>query len=322
MQDTPLTAAKSAIYGQRATFGLSLASYATLYPALHVFTADTLSSAGLSRFASKYPSQLTDCSITEQAMLCTASGYALSSGCSVAVTFAPFVAMRAYEQIRHCLGYMNAPVLVTGIASGISLSELGYTHCCIEDIGLMSNVSGIQIWSPIDSYTVQLIVYQYLSSPTPTYLRLTGVPGEKPLQYNHTIQSNLDYIPLVSSGSDYVILSTGAITSEVQDAVLRLQNESLSLTLLGVNRIDTLHPDILQLCDNSKHVFVVDESLSTGLYSLFLKHKLSIPSTFIGHPDVYPKVGSYSFMKSKLGLDSDGIYSTIKRTLDSMPPTP
>ena len=34
---------------------------------------------------------------------------------------------------------------------GLSLGTLGYTHCCIEDIGVFRSIPGITIISPADS---------------------------------------------------------------------------------------------------------------------------------------------------------------------------
>ena len=46
---------------------------------------------------------------------------------------------------------MNQKVCMVGIASGLALGTLGYTHCCIEDIGVLRSMPGITIISPADS---------------------------------------------------------------------------------------------------------------------------------------------------------------------------
>ena len=165
---------KAEAIGQRAAFGLSCFELRKKGGRLHVFGADTQTSAGLKRFIQSYPNDFTDCSISELAMVAAASGYALEGFPAAATTFAPFLVLRAFESIRHCLGYMGSPVLLAGIASGLALGELGYTHCAIEDVGLISNIPGITIYSPTHPFYVQFIVNQYSLSPKPTYIRLTG----------------------------------------------------------------------------------------------------------------------------------------------------
>ena len=52
------------------------------------------------------------------------------------------------EQIKINLGYMKNKVILVGLASGISLGNLGFTHCCIEDISLIRSIPNISIISP------------------------------------------------------------------------------------------------------------------------------------------------------------------------------
>ena len=63
----------------------------------------------------------------------SAVGFTLAGGNVLAVT-APFITMRAFEMIRYSMGYMNTPLKVAGLASGVAFGQLGYTHCSIEDI--------------------------------------------------------------------------------------------------------------------------------------------------------------------------------------------
>ena len=44
-------------------------------------------------------------------------------------TFAPFQTSRCNEQIKVNLGYMKYKVVMVGLASGLTLGPLGFTHC-------------------------------------------------------------------------------------------------------------------------------------------------------------------------------------------------
>ena len=67
--------------------------------------------------------------------------------------------MRCCEQIKVNLGYMRQKICMVGIASGLALGTLGYTHCCIEDVGILRSIPGMIIISPADSLeTVELIM--------------------------------------------------------------------------------------------------------------------------------------------------------------------
>ena len=45
---------------------------------------------------------------------------------------------------------MKQKVCMVGLASGLALGNLGFTHCCIEDIGVLRSIPGIKIISPAD----------------------------------------------------------------------------------------------------------------------------------------------------------------------------
>ena len=60
------------------------------------------------------------------------------------------------------LGYMKSKVLV-GLASGLNLGNLGFTHCSIEEIGVLRSIPNIQIVVPADCLELNKAVESYLS---------------------------------------------------------------------------------------------------------------------------------------------------------------
>ena len=64
-------------------------------------------------------------------MIGMATGLAAENFDVVTTTFAPFQTIRCCEQIKINLGYMKHKIIFVGLASGLALGNLGYTHCCI-----------------------------------------------------------------------------------------------------------------------------------------------------------------------------------------------
>ena len=102
-------------------------------------------------FQEKFPQRFINIGLCEQSMIGVAAGLASEDFNVITTTFAPFQTMRCCEQIKVNLGYMGQKICMVGIASGLSLGTLGYTHCCIEDIGVLRSIPGITIISPADS---------------------------------------------------------------------------------------------------------------------------------------------------------------------------
>ena len=122
--------------GQRATLGIAALEIAKKIEIFLVLTCDVSTSAGLDRFRKLLPDQYIDLGISEQNLIGVASGLSSESFDVMTTTFAPFQTMRCCEQIKVNLGYMSHKVCMVGLASGLALGTLGFTHCCIEDIGV------------------------------------------------------------------------------------------------------------------------------------------------------------------------------------------
>ena len=108
--------------GPRAMFGQFMLEIAKKNKKLIVLSADLGRSSGLARFKMEFPKQYISVGISEQNLVGVAAGLA-AEGYKVFVTsFAPFLSMRASEQIRMNLGYMRQTNLVA--LAGLSLGFL------------------------------------------------------------------------------------------------------------------------------------------------------------------------------------------------------
>ena len=137
--------------GSRATMGMAALQLAAEIDNLMVLTCDVSTSAGLDRYRKTYPEKYLDLGIAEQNMIGVAAGLASEGYNVITTTFSPFQTMRCCEQIKVNLGYMKQKVCMVGIASGLALGALGFTHCCIEDIGVLRSIPGLTVISPADS---------------------------------------------------------------------------------------------------------------------------------------------------------------------------
>ena len=123
--------------GSRATFGMAALELGKEYEDLIILTGDTSTSAGLDRFKKTFPEKFLDVGIAEQNMIGIAAGLSSEGQKVITTTFTPFQTMRCCEQIKVNIGYMNHKVCMVGLASGLVLGMLGYTHCSIEDVSIM-----------------------------------------------------------------------------------------------------------------------------------------------------------------------------------------
>ena len=137
-------------------------------------TADMTFASGLERFKNSYPDRVIDLGIAEQNLVDFAAGMASEGFNPFAVTYASFLATRALDQVKMCLGYMKQPVKLIGINGGFAAGILGPTHMAIEDIAAIRSIPNITIVAPADMTELVKSVMAAVSFDGPMYIRFTG----------------------------------------------------------------------------------------------------------------------------------------------------
>ena len=120
--------------GPRAVYGQFLLEMAREDSKVLTLSADLGRSSGLAAFAKELPEQFFNTGIAEQNLVGISSGLARMEFHVFASTFAPFASLRAGEQVRMNLGYMQEPVNLVALASGFALGFLGNSHFSISCI--------------------------------------------------------------------------------------------------------------------------------------------------------------------------------------------
>ena len=149
------------LIGQRATFGLIALEVIKKNNNLIILTSDVSTSAGLDRFRKTHPENYIDVGIAEQNLIGIAAGLATENFKVITTTFSPFQTLRCCEQIKVNLGYMQKNVIMVGLASGLALGTLGFTHASIEEIGVIRSIPNIVIVSPSDGLELVKTINAY-----------------------------------------------------------------------------------------------------------------------------------------------------------------
>ena len=136
--------------GERGAFFTTITERAKDIENLALLTADLGVLSGLSRFMKEYPDKFYNIGIAEQNMIGIAAGMAKTGLNVFATTYANFLTMRSFEQIRMNLGYMKFPVKIVGSGAGLVMSMSGNSHYSFEDISIMRAIPNMTIVAPAD----------------------------------------------------------------------------------------------------------------------------------------------------------------------------
>tara|TARA_B100001057_G_scaffold500092_1_gene613417 strand:+ start:1768 stop:2733 length:966 start_codon:yes stop_codon:yes gene_type:complete len=306
--------------GSRATFGIAALEVAKDNDKLMVLTCDVSTSAGLDRYRKTYPEKYLDLGIAEQNMIGVAAGLSSEGYNVITTTFAPFQTIRCCEQIKVNVGYMKQKICMVGIASGLVLGTLGYTHCCIEDIGILRSIPGITIISPADSLETVKALQSAVNSETSVYIRLTG-SSNNPIIYKEDYNFEIGKSIKLREGEDVTIFCSGAIVSNCLEAANKLHEKKISTRVVNIHTIKPLDEEAVnESCKFSKLIVSVEEhNVIGGLGSAIAECKSKLNKSpkllSIGVNDSYSKGGSYKFLQEKHGLSVDKIVENIIKNL-------
>ena len=301
--------------GSRATLGIAALELAKEIDNLMVLTCDVSTSAGLDRFRKTCPEKYLDLGIAEQNMIGVAAGLASENFNVITTTFAPFQTMRCCEQIKVNIGYMKQKICMVGIASGLSLGTLGYTHCCIEDVGILRSIPGITIISPADSLETVKALQAAVKSKNPSYLRLTG-SSNNPIVYKEDYEFKIGKSITLKEGKDITIFCAGSMVHQSLEAAKILETKNVSSKVVNMHTIkpiDKLAIDEARDC--ALIVSVEEHNVIGGLGSAIAEYKSGLKKfprqLFLGVMDTYTKGGNYKFLQEKHRLTSDKIAEDI-----------
>ncbi len=312
---TPADVRAWSMMGTRGTFGVTLLNLAQQNPRIVGLTADLGITSGMERFSTAFPERYLNVGIAEQNLVGVAAGIASQGQIPFATTFANFAALRACEQMRHYLGYMQENVKVVGLASGFAMGMFGTTHYGIEDIATVRSIANLTILSPADATATAQLTLAAAEHDGPVYLRLTG-GMRTPVVYREAAEFILGKANLLREGHDIALVATGSMVAPSLKVAQMLAERGLQCSVLDMHTIKPLDSAALAGLLNHKLIVSVEEHSTTGglgsAVAEYLAGEQNSPRLLtIGIPQGYGNAGEYSWMLEQTGLTAPQIAGTI-----------
>lgn len=301
-------------------YGQAILDLAENRPDLMVLSADLGNSSGLDRFSKSFPDQFVNVGIAEQNLVGVAAGLAKEGYTVFASSFAPFITMRASEQVRMNLGYMQLNVKTVGIGSGVAMGFLGNSHFGIEDVAVMRAIPGMTVVTPADCGEIVRVINAAADHVGPMYIRLTGGPNN-PIVYSEEYEFILGKAIQLREGSDIAIIANGSMVARSLSCADLLEKEQVSVSVFNFHTIKPLDFDVLSIIatKHRKVVIVEEHSVVGGLGSAIAEHWIAYETPpqvrILGLPDYFGKTGEYEFLLERYGLTSSGIATSIREFL-------
>jgi transketolase len=302
--------------GPRAVYGVAMQQLVQESDLVIALSADLGNSSGLDRLRKSHPERFINVGIAEQSLIGFSAGLANEGYIPFASTFAPFATMRAAEQIRMNLGYMEMNVKVVGLGSGLSMGFLGNSHYGLEDIAIMRSIPGMTILSPADCTEVVKCVQYASEIHGPTYLRLTGVP-DNPIVYTEDYEFEIGRAITLSEGDDLAIIATGSMVSHALSASKIMRNSGINAEVYNFHTIKPLDEvKLLQIGKKFQFVATVEEhsiigGLGTSIAQFYSTQTVRPNIAIVGLPDNFGPTGNYQFLLDYHGLQAGQLAERI-----------
>ena len=268
--------------------------------------------------------------IAEQNLINVSTGFALEGFTVYAYAIAPFLTMRAYEQIRNNLSLlsqikgMNLNVNLIGVGAGLSYDVAGPTHHSLEDISIIRTLPNILIFSPSDLSLAKKFLDYSIAVKKPKYIRLDGKP--LPRIYEDKDIKNMkleDGFYELLKGKKVCLVATCYMTHKSVSVAKKLSQNGINIGVIDVFLMRPFNENLFfKLLSKYESVISLEEAfinkggLDSLVSSILDKKNSSIRLERMGFKDTYTfDIGSREYLHKVNKIDEKSIIKNIRKLL-------
>jgi 1-deoxy-D-xylulose-5-phosphate synthase len=279
-------------------------------------TAAMQNGTGLEGFSKEFPDRFFDIGIAEQHAVTFAAGLALEGMKPLVAIYSTFL-QRAYDQILQDVCLQNLPVVFALDRGGV-VGEDGPTHHGLFDFSYLRHIPNLVVMAPKDEEELQHMIKTAIEHPGPIafrYPRGRGVGvGRAPVLNRLEIGRG----ELLKEGKDVVLAAIGCTVHPCLRAAERLQQIGIEAAVINSRFLKPLDGSLIgEWVKRTGRIVTVEENVLQGGFGsavLELLQEESCPSVQVkrlGFPDLFLEHGPQSLLRSKYGVDEDGIFKKV-----------
>ena len=283
-------------------------------------TAAMPSGTSMSILKEEMPQRVFDVGISEEHAVTFAGGLAKDGLKPFVAIYSSFL-QRAYDQIVHDVALTRLPVTFCVDRAGL-VGEDGATHHGALDLIYLTSVPGMTVAAPRDEITLRNLMYTAATTEHgPFAIRYPRGGGHNPDWRRPMTAVEIGKGEVLAEGTDVVLLSTGTIAYETEQARMEVEKAGASAAHYHFTFVKPLDTDLLEKAA-ALHVPVItveDGSVAGGFGALvaswFAEHHPQVQVTRLGIPDKFIPQGTVAQLKAICGIDAKGILGSINAVL-------
>lgn len=283
-------------------------------------TAAMPSGTSMNILKEEMPRRVFDVGISEEHAVTFAGGLAKDGLKPFVAIYSSFL-QRAYDQIVHDVALTRLPVTFCVDRAGL-VGEDGATHHGALDLIYLTSVPGMTVAAPRDEIALRNLMYTAATTEHgPFAIRYPRGSGHNPDWRRPMTAVEIGKGEVLAEGTDVVLLSTGTIAYETEQARMEAEKAGVSAAHYHFTFVKPLDTALLEKAA-ALHVPVItveDGSVAGGFGSLvaswFAEHHPQVQVTRLGIPDKFIPQGTVGQLKAMCGIDTKGILGSINAAL-------
>ena len=306
-----------------AAFAEALIKEAEVRPEVVAITAAMPDSTGLLPFAERFPDRLIDVGIAEQHAVTSAAGMAMGGLRPVFAVYSTFLS-RAFDQVNLDVGLHDQPVVFCLDRAGITGTD-GPSHHGVLDLVLFTKIPNMTVLAPSSYQEVGVMLHDALDiTDGPVLIRWPkAAPHVGPDEVGSGLRGRK-----VRAGRDVCILAVGTMLEPAIEAADALAAQGVEATVWDVRCVKPADREMLADAAAHPTVVTVEDGYKAGGAGSLLasgvreccEDRLVPRIEILGVPTEYLDHAKVDAIMGRLGLDADGIRSSVLRAVRAPSP--
>lgn len=282
-----------------------------------VLDADLAKSTKSATFGDAYPERFFNVGIQEANLVGMAGGLASCGKVPFISSFAAFVILKGFDQLRMAVSYPKLNVKVIGSHGGISIGEDGASQQSVEDVALACALPDFVVCVPSDEHQMRAAVRAAYEHTGPVYIR-SGRP-KAPLVYDATpTDFAFGRAAKLRDGGDLTIIANGLLVAAALVAAERLAADGIQARVLDMASVKPLDEDAVRAAAaETGGIVVAEEHLKHGGLGARVAQVVCgsapVPVEFVGLDDTYAESGDPAALMEKYGLTFREVEAAARR---------
>jgi 1-deoxy-D-xylulose-5-phosphate synthase len=305
-----------------AIFGNTLVELMEKDEKIIALTAAMPDGTGICTALEKFPERSFDVGIAEQHCVTFAAGMSCEGLKPVCAIYSTFL-QRGFDQLVHDVCIQNLNVKFCLDRGGVAGGD-GPTHHGLLDIAYLRGVPNIVVMAPKDEGEMRDMLLTMVEHVGPAAMRYPRGSG---------VGVDIDRSPqlleigkgeILRDGGEIAIVAYGSMVHPSLQAAENLAKEKIETTVVNARFVKPLDaPLLLALAQTKRLIVTVEEAYLAGGFGSAVLELLEenglqdkVRVVRMGIPDRLVTHGDPKLLLAKYGLDADGIYTSVKESID------